>query len=160
MSTTPTTAHIDLTTGVVHTDPEPMPFSEIVREFMGGRVHDAASSELHELFGAVARHGKKGTLQLLITVEPPQGHVEGGPLSVAMSTVLRAPKGQVPATTYYLDRDGHPSRRDPRQDPLFGDAPVEARQAGLRATLARAGVDPDEVDGLAAALDSAGYRRP
>ncbi|MFJ6617605.1 hypothetical protein ACIQOW_08520 [Kitasatospora sp. NPDC091335] len=159
MSTT--TAHVDLVTGVVSTDPEPVPFAEVVAEHMGGRVHDAASAELHQLLGAVAKHGKKGTLALVISVEPPQGHVEGGPLNIAMSTILKAPKGIVPASTYYLDRQGNPSRQDPRQPGLFGDdAPVEARQAGLRTVLARAGVDADEVDGLAAALDAEGYRRP
>ncbi|MFE4397187.1 MULTISPECIES: hypothetical protein [Streptomycetaceae] len=159
MSTT-TTAHLDLTTGVVTADPEPAPFSEVLREHMGGRVHDAASAELYQLLNSVARHGKKGTLQLVVLVEPPRGHVEGGPLSVAMSTVLRAPKGETPASTYYLDSSGNPSRQDPRQPGLWDDVPVEARQAGLRATLARAGVDPDEAADLAAALDAEGYRRP
>ncbi|MFE7559645.1 hypothetical protein [Kitasatospora sp. NPDC057500] len=158
MSTTPTTAHVDLHTGVVDV-PDPAPFAEVLAQHMGGRVHDAASAELHQLLGAVAQHRKKGSLALLIVVEPPKGAVEDGPLSVAMSTVLKAPKGETPASTYYLDRDGRPTRRDPRQDALFDDAPIEARQAVLRAVLARAGVDVDDADGLAAALDAAGYRQ-
>ncbi|WP_052707461.1 hypothetical protein [Streptomyces rubellomurinus] len=160
MSNTPTTASLNLTTGEVRPDPDPAPFAEVLAEHMGGRVHDVASAELHQLLNSVARHGKKGSLALLVVVEPPKGSVEGGPLSVAMSTILKAPKGETPASTYYLDHDGRPSRRDPRQPGLFDDdAAPEDRQARLRAVLAGAGVDLDEVDGLAAALDGAGFRQ-
>ncbi|MEU3563535.1 hypothetical protein [Kitasatospora sp. NPDC006786] len=154
------TAHVDLNTGVVTADPDPMPFAEMLVEHMGGRVHSAASAEFHQLLTAVAKHGRKGSLALLVVVEPPKGHVEGGPLSIAMSTVAKLPKGETPASTYYLDRDGRPSRRDPRQGELWDDAPVEDRQAALRTVLARAGADPTEVADLAAALDAEGYRRP
>ncbi|MET9396311.1 hypothetical protein [Kitasatospora sp. NPDC002965] len=153
-------ARLDLDTGEIHPDPAPRPFADVLIDHMGGRVHEAASTELHQLFGAVARHGKKGKLTLLVVVEPPRGHVEGGPLSVAMSTVLTAPKGETPAAVYYLDGAGNPSRRDPRQDALFDDpttAEARVRAAVANALRGRDGdVPADLVDDLVAGLTAAG----
>ncbi|MFE2109261.1 hypothetical protein ACFXAF_25835 [Kitasatospora sp. NPDC059463] len=157
MSTT--TAHLDLRTGEVLPDVDPEAFADFLMQHMGGRVHEAASRELRELNRAVSEHGKKGTLAVIVTVEAPKGHVEGGPLSISVATVLKAPKAITPATVYYLDADGHTSRRDPRQGVLFDDptaAEARVRTAVAAALRGRADDVPadlleDLVVGLAAA---------
>ncbi|MFD9064208.1 hypothetical protein ACFVZ3_22095 [Kitasatospora purpeofusca] len=155
-----TTARLNTRTGEVLDDTLAEPFADFLTQHMGGRVHDDASRELRELNRAVAEHGKKGTLAVIVTVEAPKGHVEGGPLSIAVATVLKAPKGVTPATVYYLDCEGNTSRRDPRQDALFDD-PV-AGEARVRAAVANAlrgradEVPADLVDDLVAGLTAAG----
>ncbi|GAA1405355.1 hypothetical protein GCM10009639_52230 [Kitasatospora putterlickiae] len=158
-----TTARLNTDTGEVLDDTAPEPFADFLVQHMGGRVHDDASRELRELNRAVSEHGKKGTLAVIVTVEAPKGHVEGGPLSIAVATVLKAPKGITPASVYYLDREGNTSRRDPRQDPLFDDpAGHEARVRSAVANALRGRADavpPDLVDDLVAGLTAAGYRQ-
>ncbi|MGW2544626.1 hypothetical protein ACWC5I_28050 [Kitasatospora sp. NPDC001574] len=155
-----TTARLNTRTGEVLPDVNPEPFADFLTAHMGGRVHDAASRELRELNRAVAEHGKRGTLAVVVTVEAPRGHVEGGPLSISVATVLKAPKALTPATVYYLDSDGHTSRRDPRQDALFDDP--TAAEARVRAAVANAlrgrdgDVPADLVDDLVAGLTAAG----
>ncbi len=114
-----TTIRIDSATGELIPDQTPRPFSDFLLEHMAGRVHTDATTELHQLVAAVAQHGKKGTLSVIITVEPSRGRVDGDPVSIAATTVLKAPKGLTPSVPYYLDGEGNPSRNDPRQPLLF-----------------------------------------
>ncbi|MFF0295581.1 hypothetical protein ACFYS8_13280 [Kitasatospora sp. NPDC004615] len=122
MSTT--TLRIDTTTGELMPDQVPVPFGQFLDQHMNGRVHDDATAELHQLIAAVTAHCKKGTLAVLVTVEPSRGNVDGNPISIAITTVLKAPKGITPSAPYYVDAEGNPSKHDPRVDlrqpALFG----------------------------------------
>ncbi|MFE2352234.1 hypothetical protein [Kitasatospora cineracea] len=115
----PPTAVVHLGTGELMPDQTPRPFADFLLEHMNGRVHTDATTELHQLVAAVAEHGKKGTLSVIITVEPSKGRVDGDPVSIAAATILKAPKGLTPSVPYYLDGEGNPSKSDPRQPPLF-----------------------------------------
>ncbi|MEV7212107.1 hypothetical protein AB0O31_03285 [Kitasatospora cineracea] len=117
MSTT--TLRVDTGTGELLPDQTPVPFSQFLEQHMAGRVHDDATAELHELIAAVTAHFKKGTLAIVITVEPSKGNVDGNPISIAATTVLKKPKGVTPSAPYYVDGEGNPTRNDPRQPPLF-----------------------------------------
>lgn len=123
MSTT--TVTVDTATGELMPNQTPAPFADFLVHHMNGRVHDDATTELHQLIAAVTTHCKKGTLAVLVTVEPSRGNVDGNPISIAVSTVLKAPKGVTPSAPYYVDPEGNATKRDPRtelQPPLFGGA--------------------------------------
>lgn len=107
------------------TDQQPAEFAAFLVGHLGGRVHEQVSEEMHTLLAAVAEHGKKGSLTLTVSVEPPKGAVDGGPLAIAVDTALKAPKAATPPAIYFVDDEGNPTRNDPRQMALdFRSAPA------------------------------------
>jgi hypothetical protein len=90
-------------------------FAAFLVGHLGGRSHEQISAEMHELLGAVAEHGKKGELTIKVTVEPPKGHVDGGPVAIGIDSALKAPKASAPPAIYFVDHDGNATRNDPRQ---------------------------------------------
>lgn len=90
-------------------------FAAFLLGHLGGRSHEQISAEMHELLAAVAEHGKKGSLTVTITVEPPKGHVDGGPLAIGIDSALKAPRASAPPAIYFVDADGNATRNDPRQ---------------------------------------------
>ncbi|MDX3074592.1 hypothetical protein [Streptomyces sp. MI02-7b] len=90
-------------------------FAAFLVGHLGGRSHEQISAEMHDLLAAVAEHGRKGSLTITIAVEPPKGHVDGGPLAIAVESALKAPKAVAPPAIYFVDRDGNATRNDPRQ---------------------------------------------
>ncbi|MCQ6250872.1 hypothetical protein [Streptomyces malaysiensis] len=94
---------------------EPAEFAAFLVQHLGGRAHEQISQEMHRLLGAVAEHGKKGSLTITVTVEPPKGHVDGGPVAIGIESALKAPKASAPPAIYFVDGDGNATRNDPRQ---------------------------------------------
>jgi hypothetical protein len=90
-------------------------FAAFLIGHLGGRSHEQISAEMHDLLSAVAEHGKKGSLTITVTVEPPKGHVDGGPLAIGVDSALKAPKASAPPAIYFLDHEGNATRNDPRQ---------------------------------------------
>ncbi|WP_441251163.1 hypothetical protein [Kitasatospora sp. McL0602] len=90
-------------------------FAAFLVNHLGGRAHEEVSAELHQLIAAVTEHGKKGSLSIVVTVAPPQGHIDGGPLAIAIDSTLKAPKASAPPSIYFVDADGNATRNDPRQ---------------------------------------------
>lgn len=90
-------------------------FAAFLIGHLGGRSHEQISDELHDLLAAVAEHGKKGALTITVTVEPPKGHVDGGPLAIGIDSSIKAPKASAPPAIYFVDADGNATRNDPRQ---------------------------------------------
>ncbi|MEE1814250.1 hypothetical protein PUR59_04340 [Streptomyces sp. SP18ES09] len=100
-------------------------FAAFLVGHLNGRVHHDISAELHQLLQAVSEHGKKGSLVIKVVVEPSKGHVEGDPVAISVETDLKAPKSTPPASIYWVDESGNPSRNDPRQMQLdFRTAPT------------------------------------
>lgn len=94
-------------------------FAVFLIQHSRGEAHVQVSSELRELLSAVQEHGRKGSLTLKVTVEPPKGHVDGQPLLVAVESELKAPRPIAPPSMYFVDDDGRPTRNDPRQTAAF-----------------------------------------
>jgi hypothetical protein len=94
-------------------------FAVFLIQHSRGEAHVQVSSELRELLSAVQEHGRKGSLTLKVTVEPPKGHVDGQPLLVAVESELKAPRPVAPPAMYFVDDDGRPTRNDPRQTAAF-----------------------------------------
>ncbi len=100
-------------------------FAAFLVSHLGGRVIEEISTEFHQLIAAVTEHGKKGSLAIVVTVEPPKGHIDGGPLAISIDSTLKAPKASAPPAIYFVDADGNATRNDPRQIALdFRTAPA------------------------------------
>lgn len=90
------------------------PFASVLQELAKGQVHSDASEALRELTTAVAEHGKKGTITVVIEVAPlPKG--DGNTLIVSASVTSKPPRGETRPSVFYLDDDGNLVRDDPRQ---------------------------------------------
>lgn len=94
-------------------------FAVFLVQHSRGEAHDQISGELRELLTAVQEHGRKGSLTVKVTVEPPKGHVDGAPVLVTVESDLKAPRPIAPPAMYFVDDDGRPTRNDPRQTSAF-----------------------------------------
>lgn len=91
------------------------PFADLLITHHDGDAHLSISHELHELIEKVDAHGKKGTLTITVTVEPPTNGMDGKPIAIGIESAVKAPKPTPPKALYFVDKDGNPSRQDPRQ---------------------------------------------
>lgn len=94
-------------------------FAVFLVQHSRGEAHTQISRELCELLAAVQEHGRKGSLTVKVTVEPPKGHVDGAPLLISIESDLKAPRPVAPPAMYFVDDDGRPTRNDPRQTAAF-----------------------------------------
>ena len=101
------------------TSSKPSEFAAFLVQHARGEAHEAVSNEFHELLAAVNEHGKKGTLAVTVTVEPPKGGMDGAPVAISIDSVLKAPKATAPPSIYFVDDDGNATRNDPRQTAAF-----------------------------------------
>ncbi len=79
----------------------------------GGTMEDLAT-ELRKCVAAVQSTGKKGKVQLSITIEP------NGPTAISTKEEIKAthPKSDAVATLFYVTPESGLTRRDPRQPSL------------------------------------------
>ena len=99
--------------------PQVAEFAAFLVGHLAGRSHEQISEEMHQLLSAVAEHGRKGSLTITVAVEPPKGAYDGGPLAIAIESVVKAPKPAAPPSIYFRDHDGNATRNDPRQTAAF-----------------------------------------
>lgn len=97
-------------------DPVIRPFADWLREQSKGTTHEELSERLHTLIGRVRDTGKKGALQLTITVSPFKGDSDA--LLVADSIKLTLPQHDRKDSIFYADKAGNFSREDPQQLPF------------------------------------------
>ncbi|WP_327592497.1 hypothetical protein [Streptomyces chartreusis] len=101
------------------TEAQPAEFAAFFVQHLAGRSNEEISDEFHQLLAAVNEHGKKGSLSITVTVEPPKGHIDGAPVAISIDSVLKAPKASAPPSIYFVDDDGNATRNDPRQTAAF-----------------------------------------
>ncbi|MGW6481277.1 hypothetical protein ACWGDS_25850 [Streptomyces sp. NPDC055059] len=94
-------------------------FAFFLTQHSRGEAHAQISGELRELLAAVQEHGRKGSLTIKVSVEPPKGHVDGAPVLVTVESEVKAPRAVAPPAMYFVDDDGRPTRNDPRQTAAF-----------------------------------------
>lgn len=92
------------------------PFSAVLQDLARGRVHTDLSEQLAALTAAVVETGRKGTLQLTLTVQLVGKGADT--LTVTAITAAKPPKPDQPATVFFADQDGNLSRHDPNQPTL------------------------------------------
>ncbi|HET7386884.1 MAG TPA: hypothetical protein VFJ19_09515 [Nocardioidaceae bacterium] len=88
------------------------PFSAWLTEQSGGRTHDELSDGLHDLIARVQDTGKKGSISLIVHVEPAKDTVA---LIVHDEIKLKLPEHDRKASLFFIDATGNLTRHDPRQ---------------------------------------------
>ncbi|MFF4834053.1 hypothetical protein [Streptomyces sp. NPDC001315] len=101
------------------TEAQPAEFAAFFVQHSRGEAHEQTSEEFHQLLAAVNEHGKKGTLTITVTVEPPKGGMDGAPVAISIDSALKAPKASAPPSIYFVDEQGNATRNDPRQTSAF-----------------------------------------
>jgi len=112
---------IDPVTGAVEeVAPEEIrDFCSILMELEKGQTHRDLSEAMYDLVAQVSDVKKKGTLSLLLTVEP-LDKSEGGPVVVRADVKACPPKPPATNTVLYVDPKGNLSRSNPFQPELEG----------------------------------------
>lgn len=96
------------------TDQPPVrPFADWLREQAKGHTHDELSEALHDLVARVRDTGKKGTLQLSISVELMKG--SDNALMLKDEIKLKLPEHDRDTSLFFADRHGNLVRNDPNQ---------------------------------------------
>ena len=101
-------------TGEVVENPEIRPFSAILRELGEGATESQLADDFWDLLQRVQDTGKAGTLTLTIKV---QGDGRGR-VKIIDEVKLRLPEYNRPMTSFFIDKNGNASRRDPNQPAL------------------------------------------
>ena len=90
------------------------PFADWLRDQSRGKTHDELSEALRDLVAKVIDTGKKGSLTLVITVEP-MPKSDGNALIVTDEIKLKLPEFAREASLFFADDDRNLIRNDPRQ---------------------------------------------
>jgi hypothetical protein len=100
------------------------PFAAILQEVGAGRLHDRVSEQLADVTAAVAATGKKGTVTLVVTVEPLKGGKSKAGITdtlvVTGKSAAKVPEGDdsAPTSVFFHDASGNLVRNDPNQPEL------------------------------------------
>ena len=103
-------------TGEVIADPPIRPFSAVLHELGEGSTESELGEAFWDLLQRVQDTGKAGTLTLTIKV---QGDGRGR-VQVLDEVKLRLPEYNRPQTSFFIDKHGNASRRDPNQPEIPG----------------------------------------
>lgn len=115
----------DQRTGEVIDDPTIRPFGAWLQEQSSGATHEELSEGLWDLTARVRETGKKGTLTLIVTVEP-MPKTDGQVLVVTDEIRLKLPEFARQGSVFYADREGNLTRTNPDQPELTGLREVPA----------------------------------
>ena len=116
---------VDPLTAEVIENPPIRPFADWLVEQSSGKTHDELGESLWDLIQRVQETGKKGSLQLTITVEPMK-KTDGAVLVINDEIKLRLPEFDRDASVSYVDRNGNLCRNNPLQPELSGLRDVSA----------------------------------
>lgn len=106
--------YTDPRTGEVHTDVEPRPFDQILRELGEGSTVSELSETFWNVIQRVQETAKAGSLTLTLAVA-----FDGqGRLVVKDEVKHKLPEFSRPETRFFVGKDGNASRRDPNQPEL------------------------------------------
>lgn len=103
-------------TGEIVNKPDPRPFDQTLREIGEGSTNSEMGESLHRLIERVQDTGKAGTLTLTVGV----GFDGQGRIVIKDQISLKLPEHSRPTTSFFVDKEGNPSRRDPNQPELPG----------------------------------------
>lgn len=108
--------------------PEPKEFAAFLLEQASGKTHDELTDGLRDLVNKVTDTGKKGSLTLIVTVEPMKN--DETILVVSDEIRLKLPEHDRKASIFWADKDGSLLRNDPNQRSIFDPPePVEPIRA-------------------------------
>lgn len=111
--------HTNTRTGEIVDDPHIRPFGNFLQEQNGGKTHNELSEALYDLIARVRDTGKKGSVQLTVSVEMLK-NTAGEMLAVTDEIKLKLPEHERHGSIYYSDDQGNLSRANPNQPELSG----------------------------------------
>lgn len=88
------------------------PFADVFLELNRGRPHAEASTKLQELVEAVMATGKKGSLQIVITIAKSKA---SGQVEVYDDVRVKTPPADRATSLFFVDDEANLTRTDPRQ---------------------------------------------
>ena len=112
-------------TGEIIDDPQIRPFRDVVQDLGEGTTHNELSEGLWDLIQRVQDTGKAGSLTLKINV----GFDGHGRVQMKDEVSLKLPEHGRPTTSFFVDKQGNASRRDPNQPELPNIADRRAKEA-------------------------------
>lgn len=89
------------------------PFADFLRDQGKGKLHDELTEKFHDLIAAIAVTGRKGRIQLTLTVEPNKKSPDVLQVSDEVRVVVPQPERR--ASIFYTDADGNLTGTDPNQ---------------------------------------------
>jgi hypothetical protein len=109
-------------------DAPPRPFTDVLKEIETGFLEDELSERFAGVVDAVRRQGKAGSLTITLNVKP----VSGAEDMVTMAAAVREkrPTPDRAPSTFFVARDGSPSKHHPSQmmiEPFKGEDGDQAR---------------------------------
>ena len=107
---------INPATGEIVDDVVPRPFHETLTELAGGDTDHELAFALRRLVDAVQDTGKGGRLTLTLEV----AFDGAGRIVIKDSVTEKLPEHTRPTTSFFVDKHGDPSRRDPNQPEIPG----------------------------------------
>ena len=103
--------YVNHKTGEVVDNPTIRPFDTVLRELGEGATNSELSESLWDLVQRVQDTGKAGSLTLKINV----GFDGHGRVQIKDEVALKLPEHGRPTTSFFVDKQGNASRRDPNQ---------------------------------------------
>lgn len=103
------------------------PASATLNELNEGKTMGELALGIHEAIEAVTRLGKSGTVTLTLTVATmKQMHsLVNPPIIVTGEVTSKLPQPPLPATVFFVDEDGNPTRNQTREPELPGLTSVD-----------------------------------
>lgn len=90
------------------------PFADYLIELEGGKFHTQLSQAMHALNLAVRDNGKKGAIQITLSLEP-ISKTDSETLKVTPTLVTKTPKPEPKSTIFFVNGDGNLTRDQPGQ---------------------------------------------
>ena len=116
--------YVNPRTGEVTDDPEIRPFGQILAELGEGSTVIELSEAMWDLIQRVQDTGKAGSITLTIKVSG-DGR---GRVQVLDEVKLRLPEYNRPQTSFFIDKHGNASRRNPDQPEIPGVTNIHTKQ--------------------------------
>ena len=91
-----------------------------LNDLQGGHLMNRLGEAIHEAMGAVQEHNKPATITLTIEVKPYGERGVSDAVTFHADVATKLPKQSPPATLFFRDADGNPSRRRTDQEDLPG----------------------------------------
>lgn len=98
---------------------QPKPFATWLVEQAGGRTESELTDGLRDLVARVTDTGKKGSITLVVNVEPMKN--DNSMLVVSDEIKLKLPEHDRKASIFWTDKDSNLLRNDPNQRSFFDE---------------------------------------
>jgi len=109
------------------------PAQAILNELQDGQALNQLAQAFHDSIAAVREHGKPATVTFTVTVGTLEGqhNLVEPPIIMTADVTTKLPKAKPPATIFFVDHDGNPTRNQTRQQDL-GLTIAPALQEGVK----------------------------